>query len=88
MKSSEILRKAARRVERGTAISGCGAIMQASRLSRRGQNWLEDFDRAHGIFARYLRQPNCTYWWPKEPAHGPRIIGLCLAAAIAESEGD
>lgn len=88
MKSSEILRKAARRVERGMAVSGCGAIAQSSGLSRRGPNGIEEYGRARDIFARYLRRTNCTYWWPKEPAHGPRIIGLCLAAAIAESEGD
>ena len=88
MKSSEILRKAARRDERGMAVNGCGAIAQASGLLLQKANGLQEFERAKGIFARYLRQPNCTYWWPKEPEHGPRIIGLCLAAAIAESEGD
>jgi hypothetical protein len=88
MKSSEILRKAARRVERGMNDGGCGAIAEVSGALRFKAREIMDFERASGIFARYLRQPNCVYWWPREPAHGPRIIGLCLAAAIAESEGD
>lgn len=82
MKSSEILRKAARKVERGTYRGGCIAIAN----SARGFN---DISRAHKVFRRHFyRSTSSGYWWPFSDKHGPRIIGLCLAAAIAESEGD
>lgn len=82
MKSSEILREAARRVENGADIGGCLAINCAT------TNFGEAI-RAEIVFDRYFyNSTNSGYWWPYKAKHGPRIIGLCLAAAIAESEGD
>lgn len=82
MKSSEILREAARRVELGKSFGGCFAIMMASRSYR-------DRKRASDFFRSALsRDTESGYWWPEHECYGPRIIGLCLAAAIAESEGD
>lgn len=79
MKSSEILRKAARGVERGDYYGGCLAIDLES-PSR-------DYLRAHKRYAvvKPDRVPSNGYWWS---GRDTRIIGLCLAAAIAESEGD
>ena len=82
MKSSEILREAAQLVEWGAQTVGCIAIVAAAPNNK-------DRLRALDIFRRYFEPAaRPVVWWDTEIAHGPRIIGLCLAAAIAESEGD
>lgn len=83
MKSSEILRNAAKLIEEGVWYGGCSAINSAARDS------VGDGVRALEIFKTiFLDHPRTDLWWGMVPASGPRIIGLCLAAAIAESEGD
>lgn len=93
MKSSEILREAARLVERGENEYGCLAIDDVICLNAR----IGYFSSAHEAMAskaiewlRMLepeRKAMCGGYW-NYTVKGPRIIGLCLAAAIAESEGD
>lgn len=82
MKSSEILREAARRVESGKAMGGCYALLcvRCNYKDKKG---------ARNYFKMVKpSRPIDGYWWPLDVRHGPRIIGLCLAAAIAESDGD
>lgn len=87
MKSSEILREAARLVNDGTCVYGCEAVEHIARG--------DDLDRAEAriwdVFwldgvSRY--GADSVWFWGHEPREPARIIGLCLAAAIAESEGD
>ena len=89
MKSSEILREAARRIELGKDQFGCHAIFVAM-----GGNmhtiWPEPEWDSH-IMRRFRvvapsKAKNGNAWW--DTYSEARIIGLCLAAAIAESEGD
>ena len=90
MKSSEILREAARLVEsRSGAPFGCVAIAHVLGL----------YDGPCGpgvsgipekVMARFEVVSNGYRfgpWWDESDS-GPRIIGLCLAAAIAEDAGD
>ena len=88
MKASEVLRKAAQMVERERAIGGCYAICESGDSQY-------SVNRAYGIFAKHFKGSKTGFWWTNrlgdpeatEPRNA-RIIGLCLAAAIAESEGD
>lgn len=88
MKSSEVLRRAARSVERGSQSLGCLAIYNVVRWSERRS------DAAMGFFLRVgPARDSGDPWWGGWPAYDEsehrdaRIVGLCFAAAIAESEG-
>lgn len=84
MKPSQILREAARLVERGKYSGGCAAILWA-RVP------YEDRGAAREYFhlLRPSKSSDSGYWWDFDPqGKSARIIGLCLAAAIAESEGE
>ena len=99
MKSSEILREAARLVEAGEIGFGCHAITMAGG----GCDAIAAFELLHPTYAerdlvnadsetssgdnRPVRHGD--FWWYLHDGRSDyRIIGLCLAAAIAESEGD
>jgi hypothetical protein len=90
MKPSEILREAARRVERGASIGGCSAIYWAARAPN---DYLRNWEARHRAreFFQHLRPtkvPSSGFWWSiTNEGDNARIIGLCLAALIAESEG-
>lgn len=91
MKPSEILRKAARTVEREPMELGCCAILaiQPFAASEEESDAFHWFDLIKPLRPRGAEDP----WWggwgtyPEPRNHNARIIGLCLAAAIAESEG-
>ena len=85
MKPSVVLRHAARRVERKQNVYGCTAIKMACGLSCLSDN-SEVPQQVWGYFRliggnRGLGSP----WWGLWD--DSRIVALCLAAAIAESEG-
>lgn len=88
MKPSEILRVAARRVERHHTFAGCLAINGVRAP-------VALIAAAHEYFQRVAPSDftRRDFWWGSDytfadpPAMGARIVGLCLAAAIAESEG-
>jgi hypothetical protein len=92
MKSSEILREAARSVERGLDSYGCWAIVDAAEADY-GLSLEETIKNSapatKAMTYFRLLSPRIAFstWWDFDD-QGPRIIGLCLAAAIAESEGD
>lgn len=84
-KPSQALRAAARLVERESERFGCGAIARTA---------LDDTVRVETLryFARIHIMTAAPWWggwddYNKPEYRNPRIIGLCLAAAIAESEG-
>jgi hypothetical protein len=84
MKASEILRQAARLVERGEEWYGCFAIDEVAGADSIGH------EQAMGIFKIVAPDGHSlgSFWWgASERSMDARIIGLCLAAAIAESEG-
>lgn len=86
MKDSEIYRKAAKLLERGTSGPGCCTAIRdvtaigAVRLS----------DEMRQLFV-YRRKPFGMYWMRDCGEIGDirdrRILALCFMAAIAESEG-
>lgn len=89
MKASTILKRAAKLVENGKCMGGCGAILQTTDW----KTYCGDKFRASEIFKEYFYNEGRAvahegYWWPAKMKHGPRIIALYLAAAIAKSEGD
>ena len=93
MKPSKILRKSAQLLERhpDDVLGGCHAIVLVDpkfSAQKQGDFGSEGTDaavsRAWPFFD--LMRGDDLYWWPKRQ-HDARIIGLCLAAAIAESEG-
>lgn len=99
LKPSAILREAARLVESGEELGGCSAIKVATDRLWRGLRaggytyvahsaWLAA--AADKYFNLLCPEDGCmfSYWWPERLKHGPRIVGLCLAAAIAKSEGN
>lgn len=96
MKSSEILRKAAANIERGIndENGACWAVKKL--LMRSGIKYNEATDLAYfwdkGGPMRHMMacfgHPMEGTWPENYYDNGPRLIGLCLAAAIAESEGD
>lgn len=96
MKSSEILREAAKLIERDKEYP-CGACYALKEtLIERGQSTGASEERSYVwgpekwrgpsyyLYEMFGRNTKYRLW----DSHGPRIIGLCLAAAIAESEGD
>lgn len=100
MKSSEILREAARMVERGESNFACHAISMVGGNCRE----IEAFQLLRPTYAErdlvnhdegeaYSSSNNLVldgdfWWWMHYGRNEYRILGLCLAAAIAESEGD
>lgn len=89
MKVSEILRESARLIAAGVCELGCPAISRAAGSD--GPAYL----RAHAVF-RLVGPHRDNFgnpWWGSwescvdEANRSARVIGLCLAAAIAESEG-
>lgn len=100
MKSSEILRKAARMVERGESKFACHAILAVGGDCRK----IEAFQLLRPTYAErdlvnHGEGEACStsnalvldgdfWWWMRYERNEYRILGLCLAAAIAESEGD
>lgn len=95
MKPSEVLRRAARNIARGVDRLGCVAISTAvwHELNLRKKLTMGEI-YAIEVRARYYFRmvappqiPNSGFWWRRYDSD-PHIIGLCLAAAIAESEGD
>ena len=98
MKISEVLRKAARSLERGTSDCCCAAIRHVAGLS---ETWYDHnlinfriakLPPTQKFFAIYFRPRNSNGFWfgPRYVGDGRdrRILALCLAAAIAESEGN
>jgi hypothetical protein len=88
MKPSEILREAARRVESGLNGYCCDAINQIVRC--RG---IADTDKEALLSHTYFKMVGpevISFSWFGEPyekgPHNRRVVALCLAAAIAESE--
>ncbi len=87
MKSSEILRRAARLLERNYEAENdgypgaCFAISEVTNGEHCPYN-PEDF--MHRLLVRFFGRW-IGYRWDDQSS---RIVGLCLAAAIAESEGD
>jgi hypothetical protein len=83
VKPSEILREAALMVERDEERFGCLAIDTAA-----GPDFIA-YERAMETFEIVAPEGLGigSFWWPMKERHSARIIGLCLAAAIAESEG-
>lgn len=75
MKSSASLRKTARLVERGAA----GLYVA---LNTAGVKSLAPEEYLHMVTDR--PEDDRSYDWPQDI----RVLALCLAAAIAESEGD
>ena len=90
MKSSEILREAARLVESGQHTFSCHAISDAAGLD----DVCCTDTGAHKAYAILLgRLPDVSDIWRgltgrREEGTNVRVMALCLAAAIAESEGD
>jgi hypothetical protein len=85
MKTSQLLRNAAQYLERksfGPAIGACYAICQVT------DDAVDGYDHKKQPMATMVRVygERFGHWWTPDE-HDARIIGLCLAAAIAESEG-
>jgi len=87
MKDSKILRKAAEYVDRHRAYGGCYAVMQAAApyLSSDARLGFRNYLRPAGL-------DSLSYWWGvpqvcSEQDHNARVIGLLLAAHIAEDAG-
>lgn len=95
MKSSELLREAARLIEDEPdyPCGACHALITILRSRGEGSKaesmsyvWGPERGRGPSYYLFRLFGYNTKFrLWD---SHGPRIIGLCLAAAIAESEGD
>lgn len=86
MKPSVVLMKAAKLIECGSQRLSCLAIDEASRTSAKG------YADAKLIFSELFEPPSRRglVWFgqSKDPRNQDRrVIALCLAAAIAESEG-
>jgi len=81
MKLSKVFRNASRAIELGKNVYCCTAIDDAT--------WFGDPDRLPALYYfNDLFKPtrNRTYWWPQHDRDS-RVVALCFAAAIAESEG-
>lgn len=85
---------AARNIELGRGLYGCIEISMV--VWREIDQRKFTLEKRHAIDVRaryYFRMvappqiPDSGFWWRRND-RAPRIIGLCLAAAIAESEGD
>ena len=90
MKSSEILREAARLVESEQHTFSCHAISDAAGID----DLCSTDTEAHKAYAILLgRLPSVSDIWHgmtgnRQEVTNVRVMALCLAAAIAESEGD
>ena len=85
MSSSALLREAARIVHEGRARTGCDATSMLLPRDTAGDAawwrakwWLSFFLPPEGFETRYG-------WWRESE---PRVLGMLMAAALAESEGD
>ena len=76
MKSSEILRRAAKRLDSGKSTSSFIAIDDVAPS-------LRSFEEADRFFSFVAQWPHHFDLTVKQ-----QVIALCFAAAIAESEGD
>lgn len=85
MKSSEILRKAARRVEAGANTYSCCAIAEAH---RNHYDALLAYSCLWGRFPTESDFMGECFDTPEDDARNHRVVALCLAAAIAEDKGD
>jgi hypothetical protein len=92
MKSSEIYRKAARRIEHGEGYSwrsACEAINDVCNNGMRGQ-FVRCMDSFNAIFCPdRVNGAREYYFGGGDPENqNARILALCFMAAISESEGD
>lgn len=94
MKPSKILREAAKHIEKEQCLDqlcGCDVIQRKCKSYQQ----VIDTHKYFSMVAPKRKEPFRS-WWGKisnesyqRPSNvNARIIGLCLAAAIAESEGD
>lgn len=91
MKTSEILRNAAKLVEKNEYLYGCDAISDAH-YNLSGLYVIAIHSPAYKYFKFFSPKKiirHFEFWFPygKDGAN-QRIIALCMAAAIAESEGN
>lgn len=98
MKPSEVLRRAAKRVEEGRTEFGCHAIRSIVVYESLLTNWRDatvcPLYKEAMKYYRQLKSRSLTdhaVWFhlgnSKDPT-GRRVLALCFAAAIAESEGE
>lgn len=98
MKPSEVLILAAERVHDGLDIGGCDAARAATAGDDAAYKMVERYiwETYYGDYrgpSNYERDyewgvlPWAVYFWGKAARSPERVIGLCLAAAVAESEG-
>ena len=86
MTLSEVFRNAARQIEIGENSFCCTAIDYAM--------WdavwyaVQDEHSAREYFAELFSPTRRRIWWWRRDDRDSRIVALCLAAAIAESEGE
>lgn len=97
MKSSEILREAARLIERGIEEFSCKAVARALGIYK-GRD-VTPYWRVEPVVLRTPAIAAYSVLWERPPSscdfadeitqegRDERVIALCLAAAIAESEG-
>lgn len=83
MKPSEILRKAAKRIEDDMHWGGCAAINCAAPYRA-----VKARKRAYAIYHKhFFRRTRDGFWWGASDKNA-RILGLCLAAEIARQGGE
>jgi hypothetical protein len=82
MKASKVLRIAAQRIERGLNVLGCPAVNRIQRDSDKAMHYFNLF--------KPPRIHHNSVWfgdWLIQENQDCRVLALCFAAAIAESEG-
>jgi hypothetical protein len=97
MKASEILRKAAQAIESGRARSEYSCIVISHCVKNAGGTIGNEFN-VRALYATYMAPVDGVdeitsffAWgcnWPDDELKDCRILALCFAAAIAESEGN
>ena len=90
VKPSTILLRAAEFVDEPRTVSGCFAIYLAALHSWSADGlWAEE--EATKYFSLFKPGPGKLvgpgFWWHPSPRNPERLTALCLAAAIAKSEG-
>lgn len=95
-KPSTILLRAAELVDEPRTVSGCFAIYLAANYCGGGAPWLGEkealryfslFKPRRGLGPDRRPRPATGFWWYPSPRNPERLTALCLAAAIAKSEG-
>ncbi len=84
-----ILRKAARRVERGEEMYGCHAINDAEGVEHYTKSPAVKFYEGLYEGGEDGSGQYCGSWFGENAEvymYGPRIVALCLAAAIADDK--